>query len=64
MKPASLLAAVIFFLVAAAHLLRLVFQTEVLVAGTVIPMWVSVVGIIVPSALAVALLREAKSSSP
>ena len=64
MKPASLMAAVIFSLGAVAHLLRLVFQVEVLVGGATIPMWVSVVGLIVPAALAVALWREAQSSSP
>jgi hypothetical protein len=59
MKPASLLAVLVFSLVAIAHLLRLVFQTEVLVGGAIIPMWVSFLGLIVPGALAVALWREA-----
>lgn len=63
MKPATLVAVVIFGLVAVAHLLRLVFQTEVLVGGTAVPMWVSVVGVVVAGALALALPREAQSSS-
>ena len=63
MKPASLMAALVFSLVAIAHLLRLVFQVEVLVGGATIPMWVSVVGLIVPGALAVVLWREAQPSS-
>jgi hypothetical protein len=64
MKPASLTAVFILSLVAIAHLLRLIFQVEVLVGGATIPMWVSVVGLIVPGALAVALWREAESNSP
>jgi hypothetical protein len=60
MKPASLLAVLVFSLVAVAHLLRIIFQTEVLVGGASIPMWVSVVGLVVPGALAVALWREAR----
>ena len=64
MKPASLMAALVFSLVAVAHLLRLISQVEVLVGGVTIPMWVSVVGLIVPGALALALWREAQSSSP
>ena len=64
MKPASLMAVLVFSLVAVAHLLRLTFQVEVLVGSATIPMWVSVVGLIVPGALAVALWREAQSSRP
>jgi hypothetical protein len=57
-KPASLFAIIVFALVAAAHLLRLVCHTEVLIGGAIIPMWASVLGLIVPGALAVALWRE------
>jgi hypothetical protein len=63
MKPASFLGALVFSLVALAHLLRLLFQVEVAVAGAVIPMWVSVVGLMVTAGLAVALWREASGSS-
>lgn len=61
MKPASLLAVVVFSLVALSHLLRLILGIEVLVGGAVIPMWVSVVGLLVTAALAVALWREGHS---
>ena len=64
MKPASLLAALVFSLVFIAHLARLIFQTEVLISGAVIPMWVSVVGLLVAGGLAVALWREAQSDGP
>jgi hypothetical protein len=63
MKPASLLAALIFSLVALSHLLRLVLRVEVLVGGAVMPMWVSVVGLVVTAALAAALWRESRSTN-
>lgn len=61
MKPASLFAVLVFSLVSIAHLARILLQTEVLVGGAAIPMWVSVVGVVVPAVLAVALWREASS---
>jgi len=63
MHPVSLFAVLVFSVVAVAHLLRLIFQVEVLVGGAVIPMWVSVVGLVVTAALATALWREAQSDS-
>ena len=59
-RPASLVAAALFSLVAVAHVLRLLLRTEVTIGGTVIPMWVSVPGFIVPAVLAVLLFREAR----
>jgi hypothetical protein len=64
MKPASLVAVLVFSLVAITHLLRLVLRTEVLVDGASIPLWVSVVGLILPGTLAVALWREGHRSHP
>ena len=63
MEPARLLAVLVFSLVAVAHLLRLVFRTEVLVGGAAIPLWISVVGGLVAAALALALWREARPGS-
>ena len=62
MKPASLVAVLVFSVVAVLHLLRLVLQLEVLVAGAVVPMSVSVLGFLVTAALAGALWREARST--
>ena len=64
MKPASLLAVLVFALVALSHLARLVFRVEVVVAGAVIPMWVSGLGFVVGVALAEALWRETQPESP
>jgi len=40
-----------FFVVAAAHLTRLIFGWEIAVAGWTVPQWVSVPGLIFPGAL-------------
>jgi uncharacterized membrane protein len=60
MKPASLLAAIVLDMVAFAHLLRLVFRTEVTVGGTIVPMWISAVGLVVAAVLSILVLREAR----
>jgi uncharacterized membrane protein len=60
MKTGTLLAIVLFTLVALAHLLRLVLGTEVIVAGTVVPQWVSAVAVVVPAVLAWLLWKESR----
>ncbi|HUL42561.1 MAG TPA: hypothetical protein VLV32_11765 [Burkholderiales bacterium] len=59
MKPFTVTAVAIFILVAIVHLLRLVFDWDITVNGFVIPMWVSVLGLFIPGALAYFLWREA-----
>jgi hypothetical protein len=61
MKTGSLLAIIVFLLVALAHLARLVYGAEVIVAGTVIPQWVSVIGLIIPALIAFLLWKESKA---
>ena len=58
MKLATLFAILVFSLVALAHLLRMIFQIEILIGGESVPIWVSFVGLVVPGALAVGLWRE------
>jgi hypothetical protein len=58
MKPFTTIAVGIFALVAATHLCRIVMGWEVVIAGTVVPMWVSVLGTIIPGALAYLLWHE------
>ena len=62
MKPFTNLAIAIFILVAAMHLLRLVFGWEVTLDGMVVPMWVSIMGFLIAGALAYFLWREAYKS--
>lgn len=59
MKPFSTIAAVVFAIVALAHLLRLVYGWEITIAGWVVPMWVSVLGLIVTGGLSALVWREA-----
>ncbi len=60
MKPFTTIAIVIFSLMAALHVLRLIFGWEAVIDGLVIPMWASVVGLIIAGGLAVMLWRESR----
>ena len=60
MKPFTTLAIVLFALIALAHLDRLIWPFEVVVAGMVLPQWISAVGLIVAGMLAVMLWRESR----
>jgi lipopolysaccharide export LptBFGC system permease protein LptF len=57
-KPASLVAAILFGLIALAQLLRVLFRVEVTAGGVVIPLWVSILAVIVLGALGIWLWRE------
>ena len=59
-KPITLVAVLIFALIAIVHLLRLVFGWQVTLNAAVVPMWVSVIGLLIAGALAVALWRESR----
>lgn len=61
MKPYSTIACGLFALIAAAHLARLLCHADVTVAGFSVPMWVSLVGMIIAAVLAFGLWRESKS---
>jgi hypothetical protein len=63
-KPFTAIAIVIFSLVAVLHVLRLIFGWEVVINGLVMPMWASVVGLIVAGGLAVMLWRESRPGKP
>lgn len=58
MKTGSLLAVIVFTLVALAHIYRLVTGAEVTVNGTMVPQWLSIVGVVVPGLIAFLLWRE------
>lgn len=60
MKPGTLLAIVLFTLVALAHVARLVDGTEVIVDGWVLPQWVSVIAVVVPGFIAWLLWKESR----
>ena len=60
-KPASLVAAIVFWLIALAQLLRVLFRVEVTAGGVNIPVWVSILAVIVPGALGLWLWRERRA---
>jgi hypothetical protein len=56
------LAGAIFLIVAVAHVLRLVFKWEVVIAGWLVPMWVSAVAFVMAAYLAYEGFRMRKSN--
>ena len=58
MRPVVTITIILLTAVAASHALRLVFGVALTVGSTDIPMWVSVVGAVVPGTLAVLLWKE------
>ena len=57
----SLTAAIIFAIIALAHLYRLFTNFQIILGSHMIPMWVSYAGVLIPGILAVMLFRESRS---
>jgi len=60
MKPFTLVAVGLFAFVSLAHLCRLWQGWEITIAGSAVPMWVSLPGAILPGALAYLLWHESR----
>ena len=60
-KPFTLIAALIFTVVAVIHVYRLFTRFDVILGSHEIPMWVSYLGVLVPGLLAIMLFRESRS---
>ena len=60
MKPFTKIASIILALVGLLHLVRVILNMPVIVGNLEIPMWVSIVGFIVPFLLSIGLWRESK----
>jgi hypothetical protein len=58
MKTSTIITVVFLFLVSAAHLLRLVFQVQIMAATVAIPMWMSWAAFIFTAALAIWLWMD------
>ena len=58
MKPVTTIVVILLVAISVAHLLRLMFQVEIVANGMNIPMWVSILGCIGPAVLALLLWRE------
>jgi len=59
-KPVLYLVSVVFLLVAAAHVVRLLLAVEIVIQGWILPLWVSAIGVAIPLLLAWLCLRAAK----
>ena len=57
-RPASLVAAILFLLMAIGQLCRFIAGINVVVAGVVIPLWPSAIAAVVLAVLAIWLLKE------
>jgi hypothetical protein len=60
MKPFTTIAIIVFSLIAFMHLLRLLFVWEVTINGMIVPVWLSVLGFMISSGLALMLWRESR----
>ncbi len=60
-KQASLVAAILLWLIALAQLLRVLFRVEVTAGGVNIPLWVSILAVIVLGALGLWLWGERRA---
>jgi len=60
MKPFTTIAIIVFSLIAFMHLLRLLFVWEVTINDMIVPVWLSVLGFIISSGLALMLWRESR----
>jgi hypothetical protein len=57
-KPFTHIAVVLFAVIAVLHVFRLLQGWEVILAGWVAPMWISVLGLVVTGGLALMVWRE------
>lgn len=60
-RPFTLIAAIIFALMAIAHFYRLFTHFRVTVGSHTLPMWLSIVAILITLVLAIGLFRESRA---
>ena len=60
MKPFTKIASILLALVGLLHLARVILNMQIIVGSFEIPMWVSIVGFIVPTLLSIGLWKELK----
>ena len=59
-KPATSIVMILLMAISAEHLLRLIFQIEIIIGGFHMPLWLSIFGFIFPLPLALMLWRESR----
>ena len=60
-KPFTMVAAIIFAVIAVAHLYRLMTHFQIIIGSHTLPEWISYVGVVVPALLAYMLVKESRS---
>ncbi len=60
MKTGTLLVMIFLVVFAVLHLLRLLFGMTIVIGGTTVPLWASILAFLVAGTLAVMLWREGK----
>lgn len=60
-RPFTLIAALIFFCVALAHVYRIFTHFQIVIGSHTIPLWWSYFGVVIPALIAILLLRENKA---
>jgi len=63
MKPVTMIVTIFLCLIALMHLVRLIFQIEVTLAGAVVPLWVSLCACLFSTGLAIMLWRENRKAA-
>jgi membrane protein implicated in regulation of membrane protease activity len=58
MKPVATIVAILLMAISIAHLLRLILQVNIVANGVNVPIWLSIVGCVIPAVLAFMLWRE------
>ena len=59
-RPFTMIAAIVFFCMALAHVYRIFTQFQIIIGSHAIPMWVSYVAIVVTAGLGIGLFRETR----
>jgi hypothetical protein len=60
-RPFTMIAALIFFAMALAHVYRLFTQFQLVIGSHTIPLWWSYFGVVIPALLAILLMRESRA---
>jgi len=60
-KPFSFLAAIFLWIVAAAHVIRIIFHVPIVIANIHVPLWLSIFPIIILPLIAIMLRKESKT---
>ena len=60
-RPFTLIAAILFALMAVAHAYRLLSHFEIIAGNRSVPLWLSIVAIVITGILAAGLYRESRT---